>query len=90
MLDRDFKLSTTEFAYDTPVTRTTNKNLYEIVDGFKTKQDTNLIPITDRYKVSEFASSCASSVASHVYKLHEKISNNVTQNNANYTLRANV
>ena len=83
-------MSTAEFAYNISVTRTTSKNSHEIVDGFRPKQITDLIPIADRYKIFESASSFASFVASHVHELHEKISDKVAQNNANYTIRTYV
>ena len=79
-----------EFPYDTSVIRTTNKNSDEIVNGFRLKQPIDLISITDHYKVSESASSFASSVASHVHELHKEISDKIALNNSNYELRADI
>ena len=61
-----------------------SKNLYEIVDDFRPKQPTDLIPIADHYKIFEYAS-CASFVASHVHELHQKkISDKNSRNKASY------
>ena len=57
------------------VTRTTSISPHEIVDGFRLKQPTNLIPAG--YRVSESASAIALVVASHVHELHKKISDKV-------------
>jgi len=59
------------FAYDTFATRT-SKTTHEIVDGFRLKQPIDFIPISNYYRVSEFASSIASSVASHVQRADVK------------------
>jgi len=80
-------LSTAELTYDTPVIRTSPR---EIVNSFKLKQSKNLIPLTDHYRVSESAPSIASFVASHMHELHKKISDKVAQNNINYKLRADI
>ena len=54
----------------------------------KSKFFTDFIPVADQYKVTEYASSVASSSASHVHTSHEEISDKIAQNNANHEIRA--
>ena len=87
----DFNLSNAEVFYNTSVNRTTNGSPYhEIAYAFRPKQLTHLISIPDHYNVSEYASSFASSVASHVHELYKKISYKVAQSNADYKLWVDV
>ena len=62
----DFKLATTEFAYNTAVNMTTGKSSLEIVYGFRPRQPINLISMSN-YVI---ALDLASSFASRVHNLH--------------------
>ena len=53
----------------------------------KLKFSTDLIPIADQYKLTEFASPIVSSFASHVHTLHDEISDKIAQNNTNHGIR---
>jgi len=69
----DHKLSSAEVAYNTYVNRTTDRGPYdEIAYGFKPRQLTDIIPIVDHYRVSEFASLFASFVAPHSHDCTRK------------------
>jgi len=81
----DYKLSSAEIAEYTYINRTINESPHdEIAYDLGPRQLTVLIPIAKRYKVSESASSLASSVASHMHELHKEINDKIARNKANY------
>ena len=82
----DLKLVTAEFAYNTPVNKTTAKSPHKIVYGFRPKQPVDLIPMSGHIR----ASTSASSFASHVHDLHKKVMDKIAQSNTNYKLQAYV
>ena len=59
---------------------------HEIVYDFRPRYLIDLIPVAEHYRASE----TASAFASHMHKLHKKISNKIAESNANYKLRADV
>ena len=83
----DHKLSSAEIAEYTSINRTIDKSPHDdIAYGLGLRQPTDLIHITDQCKVSEFASSLASSVASHVHELHKESGDKIARNSTNYEL----
>jgi len=76
----DFKLSVTEFAYNTSLNGTTDNMPHEIIYGVRFRQHIHHILITEHYKAFE------SKFATHEHGVHKKISDKVAQNNANYKL----
>jgi len=60
------------------------KILMKLFYSVRPSQPIDCILIVEYYRASEFK------FASHVYELHKKISDKITQNNTNYKLRAGV
>ena len=82
----DFKLAIAELAYNTTMNRTTRKSSHQIVYGFRLKQPIDLIPMSDRIRASD----SASSFTSHIHDWHKKVIDKIAQSNVNYNLRADI
>ena len=84
----DLKLSSDEVAENTSFNRTIDESPHnKIAYDLGPRQPTDLISIPDHCKVSKSASSPA---ASHMHELYKEVNDKISQNNANYELRADV
>ena len=82
----DLILPTTEFAYTSSVNRTTGRNPFEVVHGFKPRTPIDLIPTPALHRVSE----SAESFAIRMHELHKHINDQINSNNLKYKTLADV
>ena len=82
----DLILSTTEFAYNNYVNRSTSKSHYQIVNGYSPRTPIDLIPLPPHMHVSE----PTKNFAKHIHDLHAKIRLKISLSNEEYKLDADV
>ena len=82
----DLILSTTEFAYNNSVNRSTGKSPFQIVNGYSPRTPIDLVPLTPHMRVSELAEN----FAKHIHDLHAEIRRKISLSNEEYKLAADV
>jgi len=76
-----------EFVYNDSVNKTTGLNPFEVIIGFKPKQQIDLILMAHHhFRVSD----SASAFTSHIHALHKKIRKKIMKNNVNYKASADL
>ena len=82
----DLILSTTEFAYNNSVNRSTGQSPFQIVNGYSPRTPIDLVPLPPHMRVSKLAKN----IAKHVHDLYAEIRRKISQSNEEYKLAADV
>ena len=82
----DLILSTSEFAYNNSVNRSTGKSPFQIVNGYSLRTPIDLVPLPPHMRVSE----PAENFAKHIHDLHAEIRRKISLSNEEYKLAADV
>ena len=82
----DLILSTSEFAYNNYVNRSTSKSPFQIVNGYSPRTPNDLVPLPPHMRVSK----PAENFAKHIHDLHAEIRRKISLSNEEYKLVADV
>ena len=77
-------MTTTEFAYNNSVNRSTGKSHFQIVNGYSLRTPIDLVPLPPHMRVYEHAEN----FAKHINDLHAKIERKISLSNEEYKLAA--
>ena len=79
-------MSTTEFAYNNSVNRSTGKSPFQIVNGYSPRTPIDLVLLPPHMRVFE----SAENFAKHIHDFHVEIRRKISLSNEEYKLAADV
>ena len=82
----DLILSTTEFAYNNSVNRSTGKSPFQIVNGYSPRTPIDLVPLPPHMRIFE----PTENFAKHIHDLHAEIRRKISLSNEEYKLATDV